>query len=206
MVNNNYVKMTMACALAVLTAVCAQIKFNLGPVPYTMQNFAIIISGLILGRFGAVSQLIYLAMIAVGLPVGAGFRGGLGELFGFTAGYLWMFPVSSFIMGVFRERIWTNGSGRELVLLWLCSVLAVLPLYALGFIVFYWFATGNSYLYSWCVRVASYFGLRLSKFWVILFSSVIIFIPQDIFMDHVLAVLVFKYVSEVLRQRGFELP
>ncbi len=202
---NKYVKMSLACAFAVLTAITAQIKFNLGPVPYTMQNFAIILSGLVLGRFGAVAQLIYLAMIAVGIPAGAGFRGGLGELFGFTAGYLWMFPVSSYLMGLFRERIYRSGTRWELLKLWACSVVSVIPLYAMGFLVFYTFAMGNGGLLEWCRRVTEYFGLELNRFWTVLFASVLIFVPQDIFMDHVLAIIAFKYIEEVMRQRGFEI-
>ena len=69
---NKYVRITLACSLAVLTALSAQIKFNIGPVPYTMQNFAVILSGLLLGKFGALAQLIYLGMIAIGIPAGAG--------------------------------------------------------------------------------------------------------------------------------------
>jgi len=203
---NKYVRLTLACALAVLTAISAQIQFKIGPVPYTMQNFAIILSGLLLGRFGAVAQLIYLGMIAVGIPAGAGFRGGIGELFGYTAGYLWMFPVSAFIMGLIRETIYRKGSLKELFLLWLGSVLAVIPMYLVGFAIFYAFASGNSGLVAWCESAMRFFGLSLSPFWAIFFATVIVFVPQDIFMDHVLAIIVFKYVHELLRQRGYDIP
>ncbi len=203
---NKYVGITLACALAVLTAISAQIEFKVGPIPYTMQNFAIILSGLLLGRFGAVAQLIYLGMIALGIPAGAGFRGGIGELFGYTAGYLWMFPVSAFLMGLIRERVYRSGSRRELILLWFGSVVAVIPLYLVGFAVFYWFASGSSGLMGWCESVGSYLGIHLSPFWTVFLASVLIFVPQDLFMDHVLAILVFKYVHELLRQRGYDLP
>ncbi len=202
---NKYLRVTLACALAVLTAISAQIQFKIGPVPYTMQNFAVILSGLLLGRYGAIAQLIYLGMIAVGIPAGAGFRGGIGELFGYTAGYLWTFPVSAFIMGLIRERVYRRGDRRELFLLWLGSVIAVVPMYLVGFAVFYEFASGNSGLLKWCELVVRSLGLNLSPFWAVFFATVVVFVPQDLFMDHVLAIVVFKYVHELLRQRGYDL-
>ncbi len=203
---NKYIRFTLACAMAVLTAISAQIQFKLGPVPYTMQNFAIVLSGLLLGKFGAFAQLIYLGMIAVGIPAGAGFKGGIGVLFGYTAGYLWMFPVSAFIIGLIREKIYKSGNLKELIALWIGSVIAVIPLYIVGFLVFYHFASGCSGLMDWCRHVANYFGIHLSPFWTVFFVSVVIFIPQDIFMDHVIAILVFRYLHELLKQRGYDLP
>ncbi len=203
---NKYVRLTLACSLAVLTAISAQIQFKLGPVPYTMQNFAVILSGLLLGKFGALAQLIYLGMIAVGIPASAGFKGGIGVLFGYTAGYLWMFPVSAFIMGLIREKIYRTGSLRELIALWIGSVIAVIPMYLVGFAVFYHFASGSSGFMGWCKSVTDYFGLNLSPFWTVFFVTVVIFFPQDVLMDHVIAIVVFRYLHELLRQRGYDLP
>ncbi len=203
---NKYIRFTLACAMAVLTAISAQIQFKLGPVPYTMQNFAIILSGLLLGKFGALAQLIYLGMIAVGVPAGAGFKGGIGVLFGYTAGYLWMFPVSALIIGLIREKVYRSGNLKELIALWIGSVIAIIPLYLVGFAVFYKFASGSSGLMDWCKYVANYFGIHLNPFWTVFFATVVIFIPQDIFMDHVIAIAVFKYIHELLKQKGYDLP
>jgi len=55
-----------------------------------MQNFALVSAGLILEpKYALISQLIYLSLIAVGMPLSAGFRGDPTVLFGYTAGYLW---------------------------------------------------------------------------------------------------------------------
>ena len=206
--HSNTLRISLAVLLAVVTAVSAQLKFNLGPVPYTMQNFGIVLSGLVLGRYGALAQLIYLGMIAAGLPVASGFKGGLGVLFGFTAGYLWAFPVAAFLVGIAREKIWRQRNRRELFLLWLSSCFAVLPVYLLGFYVFYKFATGGKLsplLLKYCRAVESKLGLKLSTFSMIFLASVAIFIPQDYFMDHVFAVLAFAYVDRLMRERGIEL-
>ncbi len=201
-------RLSLSVVLAAVTAISAQIKFNLGPVPYTMQNFGIVLSGLILGRYGALAQLIYLGMIAAGIPAASGFKGGIGVLFGFTSGYLWMFPVSAFLVGLAREKIWKKGDKKELFLLWLSSCFAVIPVYLVGFYVFYRFATGSSIsplLMKYSRAVERMFGLNLPTFWMLFLSAVVIFIPQDYFMDHILAVLVFAYVDRLMKERGIEL-
>uniref|UniRef100_A0A7C3WUR6 Biotin transporter BioY n=1 Tax=Thermofilum pendens TaxID=2269 RepID=A0A7C3WUR6_THEPE len=66
-----------ASLLAATTALLAQLNIRIGPVPYTMQNTGFILSGLLLPpRWALTSQLLYLAMIAVGAPAAAGFKGG----------------------------------------------------------------------------------------------------------------------------------
>ena len=88
---------------AVLTAVCAWITVP-GPVPFTLQTFALCCTFLLLGgRLGGVALLVYLLMGAVGLPVFSHFTGGLGVLLGPTGGYLLGFvlcaPVYSLCSG-----------------------------------------------------------------------------------------------------------
>src|SRR6185312_14562413 len=62
---------------AAITAICAQISFGY-PVPTTLQTFAVLGSGALLGaRRGAASQLLYLGVGAVGMPVFANADGGL---------------------------------------------------------------------------------------------------------------------------------
>ena len=77
------------CAIgAALIAVCAWISIP-AEVPFTLQTFAIFaVCGLLGGRRGTVSVLVYLLLGAVGLPVFSGFRGGLGALLGTTGGYI----------------------------------------------------------------------------------------------------------------------
>ncbi|MEM4871380.1 MAG: biotin transporter BioY, partial [Thermofilaceae archaeon] len=71
-------RLTVSTALAVVTGLLAQVTFRLGPVPYTMQNAGVVLSGLLLPpRWALLSQLLYLALIATGLPLAAGLRGGV---------------------------------------------------------------------------------------------------------------------------------
>jgi len=73
---------------AVLMAVCSWISIP-AAVPFTLQTFAIFCSlGLIGGKRGTAAIVVYLLLGALGLPVFAGFSGGIGILLGVTGGYL----------------------------------------------------------------------------------------------------------------------
>ncbi len=94
---------------ALLTAAAAQISIPLGftPVPLTGQTFAVLLAGGVLGaNRGATSQLLYVAMGAVGLPFFADGASGLrvGGAFIPTIGYLIGFIVAAYVVGLMAER------------------------------------------------------------------------------------------------------
>lgn len=75
------------------------------PVPITLQTLGVMLAGSILGRWrGVVSVLVFLLLVALGLPLLAGGRGGLGVFFGASVGYLVGFPVAAFVIGWLTER------------------------------------------------------------------------------------------------------
>ncbi|OGU76746.1 MAG: hypothetical protein A2V93_06570 [Ignavibacteria bacterium RBG_16_34_14] len=90
-----------------LTAIAAQFTVPVKPVPFTLQTMAVLLSGAFLGaKRGAVSQLIYLSLGIVGLPVFAQTpEGALGfaRLIGPTGGYLLAFPLAAFVAGYLIE-------------------------------------------------------------------------------------------------------
>jgi biotin transport system substrate-specific component len=90
-----------------LTAVTARITIPLPftPVPITLQTLSVVLAGLVLGaKGGAASQLAYLGLIALGLPVDASGIG-VAALFGPTAGYLLGFVPAAFVSGWLTERL-----------------------------------------------------------------------------------------------------
>jgi|Deesub1362A_J573_1020465.scaffolds.fasta_scaffold02332_7 biotin transport system substrate-specific component len=96
---------------AALTAVGAFISIPLGPVPFTLQVLFVLLSGAILGAFlGALSQVVYLLLGVIGLPVFAGGTSGIGHLFGPTGGYLFGFVFASFLVGLLSksEGFWVK--------------------------------------------------------------------------------------------------
>ena len=107
------IRFALAVAGSALLAVSAHVAVPSLPVPTTLQTLAIPLLVLALGRNLAVlATLLYLAEGAVGLPVFAPVAGPPG-LVGPSAGYLWMYPVAAFAMGMLLERgLGANYVGR----------------------------------------------------------------------------------------------
>ena len=98
---------SIVIAFSLLNALAAQIAIPIGPVPITMQTFAVTLTGALLGsRLGAAALVAYLIEGAVGLPFFAGGTAGLGVLLGPTGGYLVSFPAAAYITGAFAEHGW----------------------------------------------------------------------------------------------------
>ena len=70
-------------------------------VPLTLQTFAIPLSGVVLGmKNGTIATVVYILLGAIGVPVFAGFTGGVGIVFGRTGGFILSFPLMSFTAGI----------------------------------------------------------------------------------------------------------
>ena len=93
---------------AVLTAIGSQIAIPVRPVPFTLQTMMVILAGAFLGsKKGAYSQIVYLFLGIIGLPVFAQTPDvsiGIAKLFGPTGGYLLAFPLGAFVTGFIIER------------------------------------------------------------------------------------------------------
>lgn len=77
-------------------------------VPITAQTLGVMLAGSVLGaRRGALSLLLFLALVAAGLPLLAGGRGGLGVFVGTSVGFLLAFPVAAWVTGWISERAGT---------------------------------------------------------------------------------------------------
>lgn len=76
-----------------LTMIGGMLSINIGPVPITMQTVFVLLSGLLLGpKLGVYSQIVYIFLGIVGLPVFAGGMSGPGSFlspsFGFVLGFI----------------------------------------------------------------------------------------------------------------------
>jgi len=121
----------VVCASAVI-AVCARLVLPLPftPVPLTLANFAVLLVGLTLGnKRGFAAAGLYLLWGTMGLPVfSPSGPGGVAQLLGPTAGYLWSFPFVAFVAGWVAERGTRSftrnligGASAEIVL-FLCGI------------------------------------------------------------------------------------
>ena len=129
----NLTMMTRAALMAAVTAVAAQIVVPFVPIPFTMQVFAVVLAGLLLGpRYGALAMGIYLLVGAVGVPVFNGFKGGLGHLLGPTGGYLVSYPLAAAIAGLAAYAAVNAVRWQALVVSFLAGTGALVVIYALG--------------------------------------------------------------------------
>lgn len=97
----------LALGMAVLTGLLAQIKIAIpfSPVPITGQTFAVLVAGVMLGRYyGGASQLIYVVLGTAGVPWFNGGTGGFTSLAGPTGGYLIGFIVAAFVVGFITDK------------------------------------------------------------------------------------------------------
>ncbi|NWG18221.1 MAG: biotin transporter BioY [Chloroflexi bacterium] len=120
-------RLAAAAVFTLLTILSARVTIETGLVPFTLQPLAVLLAGLTLGaRDGAISQVVYVALIAAGLPLDA--RGlGAAALFGPTGGYLIGFVAAAAAAGWLAER-----GGSRLWQRWLAGVAGIAVLYLFG--------------------------------------------------------------------------
>lgn len=97
----------LVSGFAALIATCSLLPaVSLGPVPITMQTFAVLLAGAALGaRRGFYANVLYLAVGAIGVPVFAGGAAGFAPFAGPTVGYLVGFPLGAFVVGLLVKRL-----------------------------------------------------------------------------------------------------
>ncbi len=93
---------------SLFVALCARIAIPLPgtPVPLTVQNFGVLLVGLLLGsRRGFAALALYLAEGAMGMPVFSPMGpGGIAQLLGPTGGFLLAYPLVAWLAGFIMEH------------------------------------------------------------------------------------------------------
>lgn len=83
---------------AAILAVLSQLSFSIGPIPITLQTFAVgLIATIFERREALLAVFLYLLLGALGLPVFAGGSGGFQALLGPSAGYLWAYLLFALV-------------------------------------------------------------------------------------------------------------
>ena len=109
--------MALCGAFAALLTICAWISVPFGAISFTLQTFGVLLAlGLLGGKWGSLSILVYLLLGAVGVPVFSGFQGGFGVLMGATGGYLTGFLFSAGIFWLITA-IFPGKKGLTLAML-----------------------------------------------------------------------------------------
>ena len=112
---------------AVLITVCSWISIP-ASIPFTLQTFAVFfVLGLLGGKRGTVSIIVYILLGLVGIPVFTGFTGGIAKLLGVTGGYI----VGFILIGVLY---WAAESlfGKKLLVRILSMLAGSIVCYAFG--------------------------------------------------------------------------
>ena len=153
--------MVLISISAALITVCSWISIPLGPVPFTLQTLGILAVMLTAGgRRGTIAVLVYLALGAVGVPVFAGFQGGIASFAGPPGGFLVGFLVSALVYWLL-EKLFLKKLMTTPVKTWVFGMLAFLIFEVIMYIVgVIWFMTvyaaqtgpvGLATVMGWCV-------------------------------------------------------
>jgi biotin transport system substrate-specific component len=100
-------KVLMSLMMACFTGIMAQIIIPLPwtPVPITAQTFAVLCSGLFLGKkYGCLSQILYIVLGVAFIPWFGGMTGGLDIFLGSTFGFFIGFVIASYFIGLITEK------------------------------------------------------------------------------------------------------
>ena len=93
----------MACFTGLMAQIIIPLPWT--PVPITAQTFAVLCSGLFLGRkYGCLSQILYIVLGVAFIPWFGGMTGGLDIFLGSTCGFLIGFVIASYFIGYIAEK------------------------------------------------------------------------------------------------------
>jgi biotin transport system substrate-specific component len=174
----------LVAMFAALTAVGAFIKVPVPYVPFTLQYLFCALAGIILGsKLGALSQIVYVAMGLVGVPVFTE-GGGIGYIFKPTFGYLIGFIVAAYVIGKIREKV------KELTFF--------KTIFIMLFGLFFIYLFGVLYLY---IIYNLYLGKNIS-FYFAFFYGFVVCIAGDLVLT-IFAAYVSTKLLPVLRKSGY---
>lgn len=124
-----HVGLILAGALLIYLTAKVSIPVPGSPVPFTLQNFGILVVGGALGlRRGGIAALLYVALGVVGLPFFAEGKGGVQVIVGATGGYLVGFVVAAALVGRLAELGWDRRIGGAIG----ATALGTAVIYAIG--------------------------------------------------------------------------
>lgn len=96
----------IALFAALIAVLSMTVAVPVGPVPITLQSLGVMLAASLLGpKRGPLAVLTFLLLVAVGLPLLPGGRGGLAPFFGVTGGYLIGWVAGAFVIGLLAARM-----------------------------------------------------------------------------------------------------
>ena len=173
-------QLTQMALMLALLIICSQLTIPLGPVPITLQTFAILMIGLVLPpKYVGLTTLIYLVIGLFGLPVFSGGTGGFGSFISPSFGFVIGFIPASFIISYLKQRLKPETNPKLIAI----TLIGTIILYIIGL----------SYMY---IIFRNVLDIE-TGFTHVLQLGLIPFIPGDIFKA-LLAIFVYKRLKRIL--------
>lgn len=120
-------EMALVAMFTGLTAIGAFISIPIGEVPISMQSLFVILAGLILGpKLGALSQIVYIVLGLIGVPIFANFTGGLQSIMKPSFGFIIGFVFAAYVVGKITEK----NKGRKNI--WIAAFVGTIVIYLFG--------------------------------------------------------------------------
>lgn len=174
--------MILTALFAALTAAGAFIKIPIGSVPFTLQLFFTVLSGILLGgKLGALSQLVYVLIGLAGIPIFAS-GGGISYVYNPSFGYLIGFILASYVTGKMVEA----RENPSFVWLLISCLMGAVVIYIVGV----------PYLYM-ILKVVLNKSVNISG---ILKTGFLIFIPGDLIKCVLTALIGVKIVPVIKKE------
>jgi biotin transport system substrate-specific component len=184
-------ELTLGAIFVAMMAVGANITsiapfMVVGGVPITLQTFFAILSGVVLGsRLGAFAMFTYALLGLVGVPVFAGFKGGMVSLISPTFGFILSFILTAYVAGKLVEKQRTFNMFISASLL--------------GMTINYVFGTNWMYMaYKLWFTAPEGFTYKMAWLWMI------VPLPKDILLAIVAGVMAFRLEKSILSKRRFK--
>lgn len=179
--------MTLVALFTSLTAIGTFISLPIGPVPITLQSLFVILSGIVLGpKLGALSQIVYVSLGLIGVPIFSSFTGGPQSIMMPSFGFIIGFIFASYFVGLIVHSTKDMSSKRVFI----ASLVGTITIYIFGL----------PYMY-YILNIIMGKGL---SFRAVLNIGCLIFLPGD-FIKLIVASLVGIKILKVLTKSNLSL-
>ena len=131
MSTRDMVLIALFAAITAAFAVFPPVQIPVVPAPIVVQNIGVMLAGAILGaRRGGLALLLFVVLVALGMPLLTGWKGGFGVILGPTGGFVLSWIPAAFVVGAMVEKFWSRLNFWNLLL---CNVAGgIVVVYALG--------------------------------------------------------------------------
>ncbi len=110
------VRIALFAALTAALGLFPPIAVPLISAKITAQSLGVMLAGALLGaKRGGLALLLFVVLVAAGLPLLAGGRGGIGVLLGPTGGFVFAFPIAAWVIGALLARLGDQASAPAML-------------------------------------------------------------------------------------------